>query len=163
MIQQTSVIRPAKSGVTSLNNLFKGMKIKADPFFEEFLWKNGENFHDDAREYFLFKTDSSSNSDSIIMKEFEIVEFSTPAELRATLEWLDGEGRYLLDIPEGQEETNFIIGYAIADNNRNNVQYVFYVEHEFEHGAREIHLHVKTLDKWHDDNPSGLAKKSKLN
>lgn len=62
------------------------------------------------------------------------------------------EGMKVIAIPEDEDEINLILGYV----RHGERDYVYYVEHEFEHGEREIHLHARPVGLWTDDLPRAL-------
>ena len=152
-------VRPEMSGNTNYDHLFKGVKKKTDDFFGRFVNSQGEKFSDGPREYQLFQTGDDTRSDSAIISALNICNFVTPGELRATMEYLNtDEGKKLLAIPQGEEEVNFILGYAKDENEK---PHVLFVEHELEHGEEEIHFHSRPLDRWRNDNPSGVVEVQK--
>ena len=57
------------------------------------------------------------------------------------------EGAWLLQIPEGKEEVNLILGYLPEGE-------VLYLEHEEEEGKEEeYHLHIRPEGFWDEDDP----------
>lgn len=70
-----------------------------------------------------------------------------PSIACAILAHLSNEGRSLLDIAEGEEEVNLVIGCT----EKQGVIFILYVEHENERGVDEIHLHAKPITKLGDD------------
>jgi hypothetical protein len=63
------------------------------------------------------------------------------------------EGFSVLDIPEGKEEVNLVLGYTVTADGR---EIVLFVEHELEDGVEEIHLHARREDWDGDDVPMVL-------
>jgi hypothetical protein len=145
--KQVVLIKPAVV-MTAPAHYFegRGAALKIDSLFEKFVKDhNPHEHHDDEFYCSLYQTDGGT--DDSIRTEFGITRTLTPSVLHVVLKYLStDEGFALLEIPQGEEETNIIIGYADG--------IVYYVEHEFEDGVREIHLHARVaLREWGNDKP----------
>lgn len=153
LISSSEFIRPKMEGRTD-TNLFGKIPVKIDPLFKKHILDPlGENYSDEERRYFFFQTGSDNNSDTSIIDDIDIKEFSTPSEIFANLAYLSANPA-LLKIPAGQEEINFILGYLLIGGKI----HVAFMEHEFEDGKEEIHLHLRLINSWGDDTPIGFAR-----
>lgn len=165
-IQQRSFVRRMVAGTYKYNHLFSDVVCLMDISFKKFLDRgiSGISFGDSPREYFLFEVAENTDikvSDSMIIKEFDITEFTTLSELRANLEFLNQDGRYLLDIPPGKDEMDFILGFCV--NGKNGNQSVLTVNHKKVNNKDVIHFHYNLLDEHSYKNLKGFAKKSRIN
>ena len=142
---------PATSGNTNLSEYFKNINLKIDPEFTEFIKSAGPTFSNPGMILDLFQTMPGKNEDGIIVPYLNIYQDIEPGEACAIIQFLDSpEGEKFLTIPEGEEEINIILGYL---GDEEMVKKVIFIEHEFENGVDEIHLHIRKLDKWGDNNP----------
>jgi hypothetical protein len=124
----------------------RGIALMVDAQFEKFVKGHNPYEHLDTEFYCsLYQTDGGANDS--IRTQFGAVSTLTASKLHVMLQYLStDEGFTLLDIPSGEHQTNIIIGYADG--------IVYYVEHTFADGVREIHLHARiALREWGSDKP----------
>ncbi len=134
------------AGPVNISWMFAGHEalVKVDERFKEFLKPLGSTYNHTRIDAKLYQTDGGTNES--IKTIFGIDNDLDPNRLYAVVDHLSRAGFELLTIPEGEEEVNIIIGYADG--------VVYYVEHEFEDGEREIHLHARPEGRhWGDDKP----------
>lgn len=144
----TSFVIPAASGLKNPHTLFPGKKVKRpDHAFGTLLWQGGIDYKVEGDlQCRLFQSEVEGNSDHHIMKSLNMLATLRSDNLALVLSYLGGPGSQLLHIPDGEDETNIIVGYAYIGG----VCKVLYVEHE--HGD-EIHLHDKDLNRWGKKTP----------
>ena len=124
----------------------RGVELKVDARFDAFVKDHNPYEHLD-NEFYCSLYQADGGTDDSIRTQFGVVKKLAPSKLHVVLKYLStDEGFALLDIPEEEDETNIILGYADG--------IVYYVEHEFEHGVREVHLHARVaLREWGNDKP----------
>ena len=140
---------PTTSGSRYLLDFFPKKNVRRiDSAFRKFV--DGVNLGYAAGDFAcrLFQTTKGGSSDYAIQEALGpcVVDANRVCVL---LDYLAGTGSSFLFIPPGEEEVNIILGYALVKG----VHRVLFVEHEFEHGVREIHLHARKLNEWGDDAP----------
>jgi hypothetical protein len=149
--------------VVTFEELFKDTfpkaKIVCDDFFTQFMQPLNGNFSDKEKLYTIFKTDRSSQNDNSIIQGLNITNYTTPDEVYATLVYLASpQGAHLLDLPalpnsQEEYETNLILGYI----EMNGKLWVLFIERELEKGEEELHLHIRRLNRWETDCPTGMV------
>lgn len=163
IVQGPVIVRPSQTGTTDLNRLFPGVKKKIDPQFKKFVsnkYGQAYEYEQDEAQYRLFETLPGLNTDRHIFDQIYGMAAAAlgPQELMANLEFLSQNFLEFLSIPEGQEELNFILGYA-KDTDLNPMPcFVYFIEHEMENGQQEIHFHARPLNQWGDDCPKGMSR-----
>lgn len=144
--QARTVFFCASSGSVNTSCLFlgRGADVKIDARFLRFTEELGDSYSHKRFEVKICTTDGGTSTS--IRSAFGIEEDIDPNKLYAILAYLSGSGFDLLTIPDREEEVNIIIGFTD--------DIVYYVEHEFEDGVREIHLHARPATRpWDDDKP----------
>ncbi|MEK9182767.1 MAG: hypothetical protein AAB809_01670 [Patescibacteria group bacterium] len=125
--------------------------MKADPTFLGFIGKLGSHYATNELSCYAFQVEAGE-TDVAIIRAFGLepdyldAENQVANQVCALLAHLGGEGAEFLQIPEGQDEINVILGYAVIFG----VRLVLFVEHELKEGGgvEEIHLHVRPLNCW---------------
>ena len=149
------------SVVESINVLgfFPDITVKVDPEFQKFLDSGHKPTTHDTIKGEVFQTNHNSNRDDTIITEFGLGKLAPSVVVICSLLAYLGsdEGFSLLKIPKGEDEVNLILGYTIVEG----VPYVLYIEHEFENGVEEIHLHIRDLNRWRKDTPMVAILKEK--
>ncbi len=168
-IINSSYIRPKMSGQTDMSGLFKEVQPEhrnIDARFQDLILNSlGETFCDGPQEYFLFETEhdrnnpsKASNFDTNVISSLHISHVSTPAEIRANIQYLAtvAAGRWMLILPQGEKEVRFLLGYLL----HNNRLLAAYMEYEWEKRTHlELDFHVRHLDR-HEHHPfKGFAAK----
>ena len=126
-----------------LEGVFRGRNLKIDPAFTSFIASGRDEAPIAAFSGVIHRPDDRSNYD---IQDYYSTKELVPNAALQLLGYLDSVGANILEIPAGEDEINIILGYA------NGVCY--YVEHEFEDGVDEIHLHARAVSReWGDDKP----------
>lgn len=155
----SNIVRPKIKGYTTVKNFFGKIPKKIDILFQRVILDSlGKRYSDKEKIYVLFRTEKGNNSDTRIINELCITEFSSPAEIRANLGWLNKEdNHFFLEIDEEEGKVFFILGYPdskITDG----IQHVAFVQHELKDGKEEIHFRLCSIDKWGNNTPRGFGK-----
>ncbi len=139
-----------------LRDYFPGETVIIDARFAEYLGWSGRTISTPTLSVALISTLRPENADQVyraVIRKMPSGEYLSAAYGHAVLAFLGSKaGLGLLAIPEGMDEINLIIGYM----RKGQQTFVLYVEHEFEDGQREIHLHARPVDQWDDDLPYAL-------
>jgi len=154
----TEFILPASSGWVDLGMFFPGKTVKVDQFFRNLISQIGSKYAEGDLRCYVFETAGAGGvNDSAIMETFALnlnTDRPDANKICPILAYLGGEGAGLLQIPEGQEEVNLILGYVYFMG----IWFVLFVEHELEKDVEEIHLHVRVLNCWkRNDTPMVLV------
>lgn len=135
-------IVPLSSGVVDFIAFFPGKNVKVDAKFRELIEFTRGQYVSVPLECEVCNAPGLQAVDDIRFGRSE----PSPNQICAILAYLGGEGSSVLDIPEGEGEINLILAYTTNS--------VIFIEHEFEHGKEEIHLHARGFNQWNgDDNP----------
>jgi hypothetical protein len=138
----TEFMIPASSGGTEIADFFAAKKVEVAPILEVFLR------HLVGRNY-VMRTDlpcrvnkKLDDGAGTLIGSLGLSYLTDMNAVCTTLRYLGGDGKWLLDIPQGQTETNVFLGYVKLNHNR----IVLYVEHEIENGVDTIEIHAKAAN-----------------
>jgi hypothetical protein len=125
----------------TVTEAFSGNRLKVEPGFALFL--GNEAWETKALMCRVYEMEVGISDPSII-RMLGITNEIDRDDVRAVLTYLaiNWVGKDTLEIPEGEEEVNLILGYQGG--------WVFFIEHELEPGKEEeFHLHVRPKkEKW---------------
>jgi hypothetical protein len=139
-----------------LKKYFTGKTVVVDEQFAKCLEQSHETTSTPKLSVAVVYIPSLRDADDIyraIFRRMPTGEYPSAVYGHAVLAFLGSEqGKELLAIPKEMDEINLIIGYMCEDGK----VFVLYVEHEFEDGVREIHLHARPVGTWFNDIPRAL-------
>jgi len=142
-----NLIIPPSCGSTDFQEFFPGKTVEVDRIFRQLL-EDDLQYACGSLHFRMFDVQvDDPNSDDAMVATLGIQHDLDGDTACALLKYFGNEGWCHLAIPEGREEVNVVLGYAMVDG----MVYVFYLEHELEHGVEEVHLHVRELNQWDDD------------
>lgn len=128
----------------------RGVALSVDALFDKFVKAHNPYEHLD-KEFYCSIYQTNGGTDDSIRTEFCVVRTLTPSVLHVVLRYLStDEGFALLNIEDGEVETNSIIGYAKG--------IIYYALHTFEKGVHKIHLCARpALREWGSAKPQVMV------
>jgi hypothetical protein len=144
-----NIVIRGSSGPVDVEGFFPGKTIVIDPEFQELLQSVGAQYASENLSCRLSQV-GAGYADVSIITALNLAKKDAGLNwnhICAALSYLGGDGSSILEIPEGEEEVNVILGYSSGAGGINSV---VFVEHEFEHEVEEFHLHVRQIGQWND-------------